>query len=46
MFLDDEVYHLYIRYIGKEVVRHATVIPCDQFKPLLIRDYVLKAVKK
>jgi len=47
MFLDDEVYSLYIRYIGKEVVKtrygkfHAI-----KFKPLLIKGTIFEGGEK
>lgn len=47
MFLDDEVYHLYIRYIGKENVKtrygkfHAI-----KFKPLLIKGTIFEGGEK
>ena len=47
MFLDDEVYHLYISYMGKEKLKHAM----ENFMQLklnhcLLREPFLKAVKK
>ena len=47
MFLDDEVYHLYIRYIGKEKVKtrygkfHAI-----KFKPLLVKGTIFEGGEK
>jgi hypothetical protein len=47
MFLDDEVYHLYIRYIGKEKIKtrygkfHAI-----RFKPLLIKGTIFEGGEK
>jgi hypothetical protein len=38
MFLDDEVYHLYIRYLGKEVIKtRYGKFNAIKFKPLLIK---------
>ena len=47
MFLDDEVYHMYIRYMGKEVIKtrfgkyHAIRI-----KPLLIKGTIFEGGEK
>lgn len=47
MFLDDEVYHLYIRYLGKEKVKtrygkfHAI-----KFKPLLLKGTIFEGGEK
>jgi hypothetical protein len=47
MFLDDEIFHLYIRYMGKEKVKtrygkfHAIKI-----KPLLIKGTIFKVEKR
>lgn len=47
MFLDDEVYHLYLRYLGKEIVKtqygkfHAI-----KFKPLLIKGTIFEGGEK
>ncbi len=47
MFLDDEIYHLYIRYLGKEKVKtrygkfHAI-----KFKPLLIKGTIFEGGEK
>ncbi len=47
MFLDDEIYHLYIRYVGKEKIKtrygkfHAI-----KFKPLLIKGTIFEGGEK
>jgi hypothetical protein len=47
MFIDDEVYHLYLRYLGKEIVKtrygkfHAI-----KFKPLLIKGTMFEGGEK
>lgn len=47
MFLDDEIYHLYIRYLGKEKIKtrygkfHAI-----KFKPLLIKGTIFEGGEK
>lgn len=47
MFLDDEIYHLYIRYIGKEKIKtrfgkfHAI-----KFKPLLVKGTIFEGGEK
>jgi hypothetical protein len=38
MFLDDEIYHLYIRYLGKEKIKtQYGMFRAIKFKPLLIK---------
>ncbi len=47
MFLDDEVYHLYIRYIGKETVKtQYGKFRAIKFKPLLIRGTIFEGGEK
>ncbi len=47
MFLDDEVYHLYIRYIGKEVVRTKYgKFKAIRFRPLLIKGTMFTGGEK
>jgi Protein of unknown function (DUF3108) len=43
MFLDDEIYHLYIRYIGKEKVKtQYGKFNAIKFKPLLIKGTIFE----
>ncbi len=47
MFLDDEVYHLYIRYIGKEEVKtRYGKFRAIKFKPLLIKGTMFQGGEK
>jgi hypothetical protein len=47
MFLDDEVYHLYIRYIGKETVKtRYGKFKAIKFKPLLIKGTIFDGGEK
>ncbi|CAN5422900.1 DUF3108 domain-containing protein [soil metagenome] len=47
MFLDDEIYHLYIRYIGKETVKtRYGKFKAIKFKPLLIKGTMFTGGEK
>ena len=47
MFLDDEVYHLYIRYLGKETVKtRYGKFKAIKFKPLLIKGTMFTGGEK
>ncbi len=47
MFLDDEVYHIYIRYMGKEkVTTHYGTFHAIVFKPLLIKGTIFEGGEK
>jgi hypothetical protein len=47
MFLDDEVYHLYIRYIGKEKIKtRYGKFRAIKFKPLLIKGTIFEGGEK
>ncbi|MFM2359337.1 MAG: hypothetical protein RLY16_1330 [Bacteroidota bacterium] len=47
MFLDDEVYHLYIRYLGKEKVKtQYGKFRAIKFKPLLIKGTIFEGGEK
>jgi Protein of unknown function (DUF3108) len=47
MFLDDEIYHLYIRYIGKEKVKtQYGKFNAIKFKPLLIKGTIFTGGEK
>lgn len=47
MYLDDEVYHLYIRYIGKETVKtRYGKFKSIKFKPLLIKGTIFEGGEK
>ncbi len=47
MFLDDQVYHLYIRYLGKEKVKtRYGKFNAIKFKPLLIKGTVFEGGEK
>ena len=47
MFLDDEVYHLYIRYIGKEIIKtRYGKFKAIKFKPLLIKGTIFEGGEK
>ena len=47
MFLDDEIYHLYIRYIGKEKVKtRYGKFNAIKFKPLLVKGTIFEGGEK
>jgi Protein of unknown function (DUF3108) len=47
MFLDDEVYNLYIRYIGKEVIKtRYGKFRSIKFKPMLIKGTIFEGGEK
>jgi len=47
MFLDDEIYHLYIRYLGKETVKtRYGKFRAIKFKPLLIKGTIFEGGEK
>jgi hypothetical protein len=47
MFLDDEVYHLYIRYLGKEKIKtRYGKFNAIKFKPLLIKGTIFEGGEK
>lgn len=47
MFLDDEVYHLYLRYLGKETVKtQYGKFRAIKFKPLLIKGTIFEGGEK
>lgn len=47
MFLDDEVYHLYIRYVGKERIKtRYGKFNAIKFKPLLIKGTIFEGGEK
>jgi Protein of unknown function (DUF3108) len=47
MFLDDEVYHLYIRYVGKEKIKtRYGKFNAIKFKPLLIKGTIFEGGEK
>jgi len=47
MFLDDEVYHLYIRYLGKENVKtRYGKFRAIKFKPLLVKGTIFEGGEK
>jgi len=47
MFLDDEVYHLYIRYMGKEKIKtRYGKFKAIKFKPLLIKGTIFEGGEK
>ncbi len=47
MFLDDEVYHLYLRYLGKETVKtRYGKFRAIKFKPLLIKGTIFEGGEK
>lgn len=47
MFLDRQVYHLYIRYLGKETIRTKYAkFRCIKFKPLLIKGTIFEGGEK
>ena len=47
MFLDDEIYHLYIRYLGKETVKTKYgKFKAIKFKPLLLKGTIFEGGEK
>ena len=47
MFLDDEVYHLYLRYLGKEIVKtQYGKFRAIKFKPLLVKGTIFDGGEK
>ena len=47
MFLDDEVYHLYIRYMGKEKIKTKYgKFNAIKFKPLLVKGTMFEGGEK
>ena len=47
MFLDDETYHLYLRYMGKEVIKtRYGKFNSIRFKPLLVKGTMFKGGEK
>ncbi len=47
MFMDDEVYHLYLRYLGKETVKTKYgKFKAIKFKPLLIKGTIFEGGEK
>ncbi len=47
MFLDDEVYHLYLRYLGRETVKtRYGKFKAIKFKPLLIKGTIFEGGEK
>jgi len=47
MFLDDEVYHLYLRYLGKEKIKtRYGKFKAIKFKPLLIKGTIFEGGEK
>ncbi|MFX6118646.1 DUF3108 domain-containing protein, partial [Acinetobacter baumannii] len=47
MFLDNEVYHLYIKYLGKETVKTKYgKFRAIKFKPLLIKGTIFEGGEK
>ena len=47
MFLDDEVYHLYLRYMGKETVKtQYGKFKAIKFKPLLVKGTIFEGGEK
>ena len=48
MFLDDEIFHLYIRYLGKEKIktRYGGKFHAIKFKPLLLKGTIFEGGKK
>jgi hypothetical protein len=47
MFLDRQVYHLYVRYLGKETIRTTYAkFRCIKFKPLLIKGTIFEGGEK
>jgi len=47
MFLDRQVYHLYVRYLGKETIRtEYAKFRCIKFKPLLVKGTMFQGGEK
>jgi len=47
IFLDNEVYHIYIRYLGKETIKtRYGKFRCIKFKPLLLKSSVFEGGEK
>lgn len=47
MFLDDEVYNLYIRYMGKEIIKtRYGKFRAIKFKPMLIKGTIFEGGEK
>jgi hypothetical protein len=47
MFLDRQVYHLYVRYLGKETIRTKYAkFRCIKFKPLLVKGTMFEGGEK
>jgi hypothetical protein len=47
LFLDDEVYHMYVRYLGKETIKSRYgKIRCIKFKPLLLKGSIFEGGEK
>jgi hypothetical protein len=47
LFLDDSIYHIYIRYLGKELLKTKTGdYNCIKFKPLLINGTIFRGGEK
>ncbi|MCS6991318.1 MAG: DUF3108 domain-containing protein [Chitinophagales bacterium] len=43
LFLDDSLYHVYIRYLGKELIKSRKgTFNCIKFRPLLIKGTIFK----
>jgi hypothetical protein len=47
LFLDDEVFHMYVRYLGKETIKSRYgKIRCIKFKPLLLKGSIFEGGEK
>ncbi|TAD84096.1 MAG: DUF3108 domain-containing protein [Bacteroidetes bacterium] len=47
LFLDNEVYHMYVRYLGKETIKSRYgKIRCIKFKPLLLKGSIFEGGEK
>lgn len=47
LFLDNEVFHMYIRYLGKEVIKtRYGKFRCFKFKPLLLKGSIFEGGEK
>lgn len=47
LFLDNEVYHMYIRYLGKETIKtRYGKFRCIKFKPLLLKGTIFEGGEK
>lgn len=47
LFLDDEVFHMYIRYLGKETIKtRYGKFRCIKFKPLLLKGTIFEGGEK